>query len=293
MGEVFIQEATLTIEDTAPAPAVSPASTARLYYDDASGMILVSVNGGAYAPLGGGGSSPGGANTQVQYNSAGSFAGSANFTFDGTSVTLAAALFANAGVDRSSSSQLNLGTVNASTVQVGAGNAVNLGGSSVAARLSSCGINLADNTNSVFHIVGSGSTALRINTLSADRIITIGADPGGAGIFRTDVVVRDNVSQAFVVTEGSHPYVSVSTVNGAEELQLGNSTLDAVVTILGNNKISLFGHGVATTGPYLSFQDRSADPGGVAGLGQLYVKVVAGVTQLFFQRSDGTVVQIT
>jgi hypothetical protein len=37
--------------------------------------------------------SPGGSNTQVQYNSSGSFAGSANFTFDGTSATLANPVF--------------------------------------------------------------------------------------------------------------------------------------------------------------------------------------------------------
>jgi len=36
---------------------------------------------------------PGGSNTQVQYNSSGSFAGSANFTFDGTSATVANPLF--------------------------------------------------------------------------------------------------------------------------------------------------------------------------------------------------------
>jgi len=43
-----------------------------------------SVTGGG----GGGGGTPGGANTQVQYNNAGSFAGSANFTFDGSTITV-------------------------------------------------------------------------------------------------------------------------------------------------------------------------------------------------------------
>ncbi len=37
---------------------------------------------------GGGGGSPGGANTQVQFNDTGSFGGSANFTFDGTTVEI-------------------------------------------------------------------------------------------------------------------------------------------------------------------------------------------------------------
>ena len=42
------------------------------------------INGGG----GGGGGTPGGSNTQVQYNSSGSFAGSSNLTFDGTHLTV-------------------------------------------------------------------------------------------------------------------------------------------------------------------------------------------------------------
>jgi hypothetical protein len=41
------------------------------------------------AATGGGGGSPGGSTTQVQYNNAGAFAGSANLTFDGTTLTAA------------------------------------------------------------------------------------------------------------------------------------------------------------------------------------------------------------
>jgi hypothetical protein len=63
---------------------------------------------GTWATPAGGGGSPGGSTTQVQYNSAGSFAGSANMTFDGT--TLTAAGF---------SGPLN-GTVGATTANTGA-----------------------------------------------------------------------------------------------------------------------------------------------------------------------------
>jgi hypothetical protein len=45
---------------------------------------------GTWATPVGGGGSPGGSTTQVQYNSAGSFAGSANLTFDGTTLVAAA-----------------------------------------------------------------------------------------------------------------------------------------------------------------------------------------------------------
>ena len=58
-----------------------------------SGQIL-SWNGSDYAWVadqtgGGGSTSPGGSNTQVQFNNSGSFGGSANFTFDGTNITVA------------------------------------------------------------------------------------------------------------------------------------------------------------------------------------------------------------
>jgi hypothetical protein len=48
---------------------------------NAAGAITIAASGGS--------TSPGGSTTQVQYNNAGAFAGSANFTFDGTTVTLA------------------------------------------------------------------------------------------------------------------------------------------------------------------------------------------------------------
>jgi hypothetical protein len=63
---------------------------------------------GTWATPAGGGGSPGGSTTQVQYNSSGSFAGSANMTFDGT--TLTAAGF---------SGPIN-GTVGATTASTGA-----------------------------------------------------------------------------------------------------------------------------------------------------------------------------
>jgi len=57
-----------------------------------AGNVLTSI-GGAWvsnaAVGGGGGGSPGGSTTQVQYNNAGSFAGSANLTFNGTTLTAA------------------------------------------------------------------------------------------------------------------------------------------------------------------------------------------------------------
>ena len=48
----------------------------------------LTLNGSAITGGGGGGGTPGGADTQVQFNDAGSFGGSANFTFDGNAITV-------------------------------------------------------------------------------------------------------------------------------------------------------------------------------------------------------------
>jgi len=60
-----------------------PSGTDKVLGYTANGMEWVAQSGG-----GGGGGTPGGSNTQVQYNSSGSFAGSSNLTFDGTNLTV-------------------------------------------------------------------------------------------------------------------------------------------------------------------------------------------------------------
>ena len=60
----------------------------------------LTLNGSSVTGGGGGGGTPGGANTQVQYNNAGSFAGSANFTFDGTGISVSADADATSSLGR-------------------------------------------------------------------------------------------------------------------------------------------------------------------------------------------------
>jgi hypothetical protein len=62
---------------TSPTTGISVAAGAR---------AIIAWNGSDFVNVGGG--SAGGSTTQVQYNSSGSFAGSANMTFDGTKLTV-------------------------------------------------------------------------------------------------------------------------------------------------------------------------------------------------------------
>ena len=62
-----------------------------IYRTPGKDSIIYLIAGTRYAikdSTGGGGGTPGGSTTQVQYNSSGSFAGSSNMTFDGTMLTL-------------------------------------------------------------------------------------------------------------------------------------------------------------------------------------------------------------
>jgi len=63
--------------------------------------MYVQINGGTVGPLGtgGGGGTPGGSNTQVQYNNSGVFGGAAGLTTDGTNLTLGSSSALNWSTD--------------------------------------------------------------------------------------------------------------------------------------------------------------------------------------------------
>lgn len=74
----------LTISSIA-APSVSPSGTARLYMDSTSNTLKISLNGGAFSTVGGGGSStPGGFDRYVQFNDGGVLNGTNKLIFTKT-----------------------------------------------------------------------------------------------------------------------------------------------------------------------------------------------------------------
>jgi hypothetical protein len=77
-----------TVTLTAPAVAGTQSYTLPSAVPAANGYALTSTTGGVMSWASVAGGSPGGSNTQVQYNNAGAFAGSANLTFDGNNLSL-------------------------------------------------------------------------------------------------------------------------------------------------------------------------------------------------------------
>ncbi len=78
-----------TVTLAAPSTAGTQSYTLPTAVPAANGYALTSTTAGVMSWAAAGGS-PGGSTTQVQYNNAGAFAGSANMTFDGTSLTAGA-----------------------------------------------------------------------------------------------------------------------------------------------------------------------------------------------------------
>lgn len=58
-----------------------------IWYDSTGNLLRARINGASVSLGAGGGGTPGGADTQIQYNNAGSFGGVTGFTSDGTNVT--------------------------------------------------------------------------------------------------------------------------------------------------------------------------------------------------------------
>jgi hypothetical protein len=88
-GLLDFQNGHLTMGGFGSTPSVSPAGQIRMYVDG-SGILQLSQNGGAYAAISTG-AAVAGSTTQVQYNNAGAFGASADFTWNNATKILTVA----------------------------------------------------------------------------------------------------------------------------------------------------------------------------------------------------------
>lgn len=152
-------------------------------------QAMVAWDGSDFARVGGG--DPGGSNTQVQYNDNGNLAGSANLTFDGT-------------------------TLDANALTLGTALAVGSGGTGNDATPAAGGAVYGDGTKMATTAAGSAGQVLTSNGTSAPAW----ADPvtpaaaGGALIVNTDTV---NVS--YVLPTGSNA-ISVGPITIADSYSI-------------------------------------------------------------------------
>lgn len=112
------------------------------------------------------------------------------------------------------------------------------------------------------HAGGPGGAT---NGAGGDAIVRGGQGNGAAGV-DGDVLIGDTATGSILIA---------------------NSVDNPITSIQGSGGV------VFPQGAQIYMQERVGDPGGIANSGAIYTKDVAGVTQLFFQRSDGTVAQLS
>lgn len=257
---------------------------------------------GTWATPSGGSGSPGGSNTQIQFNNSGAFGGSANFTWDGVRVAVTGRLTvetaSNNNTVLSNNSSLTTGANN-TTLGSNAGISLTSGSqNTVIGRQAGSSITMGGGNTLVGHSAGSNSgTGAGGNTAVGSN-----AGPGGNG---TDNVFIGKDSGSVNATGDYNTVVgkgSGSSLNGtANEAHaslntfLGRNSGSSVTTgsknvILGSNT----GSGIATADNNVIISDGdgnirlSFDADGVATFGN---KV--GITQYLKLASDASSTSIS
>ena len=221
----------------APAAAAGSTTYTLPSADGTSGQLL-STNGSgtlSWATASGSGS-PGGSTTQVQYNSSGSFAGSANLTFDGTTLTAAAL-----------SGPLN-GTVGASTPTTGVFTTATARSTAVQDFVALQG--RAGGTNSY-------GVTLTPTTLTASRTLTLPDASGTILQSGTAVTVGQGGTGLTAGTSGGIPYfsstsaITSSAALASNALVVGGGAGAAPATVTtGTGVVTALGVNTGSTGAF-------------------------------------------
>lgn len=162
---------------------------ATLNLDGSSGNVL--YGNGVFAPAsGGGGGSPGGSNTQIQFNDGGSFGGSANLTFDKTTNTFTATNIVGNGSGLTSLTGSNVtGTVANATYATSAGSATTAGTVTTAAQpnitstgtLTGVTVDGISNLGAVGNVIITGGTSGYVLSTNGSGNLSWVAQSGGGG----------------------------------------------------------------------------------------------------------------
>jgi hypothetical protein len=248
-----------------------------IFINSTVGIATINIQGS-----GGGSGTPGGSNTQVQYNNSGIFAGSSNFTFDGTGATIGTSRFNGSGINAgiitatnfsgSGSSITGLTNTNLSgSAGITTANLANstisgisLGGTLGTLTLATSGTGLSGSTS---YTGASGTTfTVTSNAASANTASTIVArDAGGgfvAGIVTTGTLI---VGSATTITGGGVNAVGVVTATshdtkGSGSYKIGGadvitSTREVQKVILSSYSEKLYAFGNTSTAPTLDISN--------------------------------------
>jgi hypothetical protein len=205
-------------------PALSNAGEARIYFDSGTNKLKASMNGAAYADLGGGGA-PGGLDTYVQFNDGGVFGGDAGMVYNKTTDSLGAV-------------QYRFGTLAApygiTTPTVTATGGMAVYGPTLPSdgTVNSLGSHTVVEPSGVIKKIHSTSTAVLVSIERASGVITVTTDIAH-GLHPNDTVRFVGTTMA---TSGAFPTTGwyVISTPTATTFTLNSPGPDEVATVLGS-----------------------------------------------------------
>jgi hypothetical protein len=237
----------------------------KLFYKDNAGVVqVIAGKGGAGVA--------GGSTTQVQYNSSGSLAGSANMTFSGTALTLANdASISGLTVGKGGGAVTFNAVFGASSIPSGATGAYNtaIGGTNALAALTTGQYNtavgsfaLASNTTQ-FYNVGVGHQAGYSNT-------TGGVTAVGTQVLYANTTGANNVGMGGSDGNGAIPALRYNTT-GSANTAIGGSALGNNTTAEYNTAVGYSAGSSVTTGGTNVFLGRLAGSNTTTGFSNTYI----------------------
>ena len=213
-----------------------------------SGISSVFVNssvGIATINISGGAATPGGSNTQVQFNNSGVLGGSSNFTFDGTGATI--------GTSRFNGSGINAGIITATSFSGSGSGITGLTNSNLSG---SAGITNANLANSTISGVSLGSN---LNSLT---LATSGTGLSGSASY------NGSSGQTFTVTSNATSANTVSTIvarDASGNFNAGIITATFSGNVTGNvTSTTTTASGSATVGSAVTITSGGVDTVGVS-----------------------------
>lgn len=198
-----------------------------VYTNSSTGIATVIVSG-----TGGGGGTPGGSNNQVQYNSSSTFAGSANFTFDGTTVGV--------GTIRLNGSGISAGIITGTSFSGSGSGITDLTNSNLSGSAGITNANLANSTISgislggtlgtlTLQTTGTGLSGSASYTGTSGQTFTVTSNAQSANAFNS-IVSRDGAGGfvAGIVTASSFSGPITGNVTGNIN-STGISTISSLI----------------------------------------------------------------
>ena len=209
---------------------------------------------------GGGNGTPGGSNTQIQYNDAGDFGGDAGFTYDDVLDTMSVATAAIGNVKTDNLLYANGSPYSLITSPAGSNTYIQFNNAGIFGAVSNFTFNSASNTLSVPNVtIGTNANIGNLIVSNSATCDTVIANIGNISVlnvsnvatFTDSVVIQQAKEKVLLVGTGATGTINYDIINQSIILQTANATADFTLDLRGNSTISF--NTLVATGQSMTF----------------------------------------